>query len=123
MKRVPYIIKSKLEVFSQSLVAICRREKLSVWFLVIIATLLAWNFIHFQINVFLLKTEYWSLLILSSIFYLFYYALDVLKSKVDRQLLLIFMMHLVLQHQYNYIHQLNVVLKYVNKLHLMIFSS
>jgi len=96
MKRDPYIYKSKIEfvkAFSQKLVAITNREKLSVWLLVIITTLLSWSFIHFQINVFLLETEYWSLLILSSIFYLFYYALDVLKSKVDRQLLLIFMLH------------------------------
>jgi len=84
---------SKIELVCQILRTIYNKRT-RVWFLVIIATLLAWNLIHFQINVFLLKTEHWDSLLLCGILYLFCHALLLVwKSKVDRQLLLIFMLH------------------------------
>lgn len=93
MKRALDIIRRILEVVGRSALTIFYPQKLHAWFVVIIASLLAWSFMHLQINVYIFRTEYWSLLILSGIFCLFYSALEVLKAKVDRQLLLIFVLH------------------------------
>ena len=85
-------MKSNIELLIQIL-AFTFNKRVRVWFLVIIATLLAWNLIHFQINVFLFKTEHWDLYLRIGILFLCYSALQALISQVDRQLLLIFMMH------------------------------